>query len=493
MEFILNIIVLNFMLLILILKIKHIIKVKLFLLMIFSLIIFLGSIIYLWINKSNVVLKLKGSSQIELRLNEEYKELGVIAKVDSTDFSDNVIIKWKVDITKVGKYEIIYQLNYKNKKYKVNRIINVIDDENPVITFDEELEYICPDYNSINYNVHAIDNYDGDITNKIDIKEEKINDDIFKVTFTVSDSSGNRVKKIKEYLIKDEINPEITLNQGDIHIIIGNNYREPGFSALDNCSGDITDNVVIKGDVDINREGIYGLTYEVKDDYNNMTSVTRMVYVLNLDDTTNKIYLTFDDGPSSLTPLILDILKDEGVSATFFIIDFSKDKDYIVKRIVDEGHTIAIHGMSHVYQDIYCSEEAYMNNIDSLQNKIEQITGVKTWITRFPGGSSNMISSFNPGIMTKLTKLVIENGYHYFDWNVDSNDAGGAYISSKVYDNVITNLRHDRINVVLMHDAGSKKQTLGALRDIIKYGKQNGYVFDKITMETPLVIHSVNN
>lgn len=104
-----------------------------------------------------------------------------------------------------------------------------------------------------------------------------------------------------------------------------------------------------------------------------------------------------------------------------------------------------------------------------------------------------MISKFNPGIMTRLTKLVSESGYHYFDWNVDSNDAGGANMSSTVYNNVVSHLKHERLNVVLMHDAGNKKQTLGALRDIIKYGKDNGFIFDKITMETPLITHSVNN
>ena len=106
---------------------------------------------------------------------------------------------------------------------------------------------------------------------------------------------------------------------------------------------------------------------------------------------------------------------------------------------------------------------------------------------------SNLISKFNPGIMTRLTKLVTEKGYHYFDWNIDSDDAGRAYISSMIYNNVVTNLSHNRLNVVLMHDASSKQQTLLALKDIIEYGKNNGYVFDKITMDTPVVVHSVNN
>lgn len=86
------------------------------------------------------------------------------------------------------------------------------------------------------------------------------------------------------------------------------------------------------------------------------------------------IYLTFDDGPSTnITPQILDILKEENVQATFFIVDFGGTKTDIVKRIVNEGHTIAIHGKSHVYKEIYKSVDDYMNNINYMNEKIKKI------------------------------------------------------------------------------------------------------------------------
>ena len=52
--------------------------------------------------------------------------------------------------------------------------------------------------------------------------------------------------------------------------------------------------------------------------------------------------------------------------------------------------------------------------------------------------------------MTELTKEVVEKGYHYFDWNVSSGDAGGAKNSNDVYKNVINGLRPNRNNIILL-------------------------------------------
>ena len=93
--------------------------------------------------------------------------------------------------------------------------------------------------------------------------------------------------------------------------------------------------------------------------------------------------------------------------------------------------------------------------------------------------------------MSTLTKDVVNKGYRYYDWNIDSDDAGSTKTSSGVYNNVIKNLSKNRSNMVLMHDI--KTHTKDALRNIIKYGKNNGYTFEKITMSTPMITHGVNN
>lgn len=207
------------------------------------------------------------------------------------------------------------------------------------------------------------------------------------------------------------------------------------------------------------------------------------------------IYLTFDDGPtSSSTPKILKILKKNNVKATFFTIGIDSVKEKYMKQEDKEGHTVAIHGASHDYNKIYASDQAYMNNIITQQKNIEKAIGKKSWITRFPGGSSNLVSRhYNRGIMSRLVKSVDKAGFAYFDWNVSSGDAGGAYTSSQVYNNVTRGLSKSRDNVVLMHDFANNNKTIGALDGIIKYGKSHGYIFKAITSSTNEVHHGVQN
>ena len=79
--------------------------------------------------------------------------------------------------------------------------------------------------------------------------------------------------------------------------------------------------------------------------------------------------------------------------------------------------------------------------------------------------------------MTELSSRIINEGFRYFDWNIDSNDAGNAKTSEEVYNNVVTGIKEKRNNVVLMHDFANNQKTIDALANIIDYGLQNGYVF----------------
>ena len=93
--------------------------------------------------------------------------------------------------------------------------------------------------------------------------------------------------------------------------------------------------------------------------------------------------------------------------------------------------------------------------------------------------------------MTTLSKDVVNKGYRYYDWNISSGDAGEVSTASGVYNNVIKSLSKNKTNMVLMHDI--KPYTRDALKNIIEYGKQNGYTFEKITMSTPMITHHINN
>ena len=325
------------------------------------------------------------------------------------------------------------------------------------------------------------------IDNNID--ENKTGSYEVKYSLQVKNKIINKVRKVN---VIDNISPEITLKGSDnIKLYESSDYEEPGFIAFDNYDGDITKNVIVQNDIK-EEIGDYKITYIVEDSSGNKTMVTRNVKILDKKKNIGTIYLTFDDGPSNNTSKILDILKQEDIKATFFLVNFNSSYNPVVKRIYDEGHSIGIHSYTHNYKLIYSSVSAYFDDLNKMNDKIKTITGSDTKLLRFPGGSSNTISSFNKGIMTTLVKEVTNAGYHYFDWNVDSSDAWSARNSNDVYNNVINNLKNGT-NIVLMHDLSSNEKTVNVLEKIIKDAKEKGYIFANITMNTKEIHHGINN
>lgn len=213
------------------------------------------------------------------------------------------------------------------------------------------------------------------------------------------------------------------------------------------------------------------------------------------ENITGVIYLTFDDGPTeSSTPKILDILERNNIKATFFVIGYNEESAYLLKREQKLGQTIALHGYTHTYSQVYQSADACVENFRKIQQQVNQTTGITSNIIRFPGGSSNTISrKYCKGVMTELSQRVLNEGFRYFDWNVDSEDAGSARNSNDIYNNVISGIQKHQNSVVLMHDFANNYKTIDALQGIIDYGKSNGYEFRAITGETEMVTHSVNN
>ena len=203
------------------------------------------------------------------------------------------------------------------------------------------------------------------------------------------------------------------------------------------------------------------------------------------------IYLTFDDGPGDFTNALLDILDKYEVKATFFVT--GRGDDAVIRREDEEGHTVALHTWSHNYAYIYANTNNYFTDLSQVAERVKNITGKDAKLVRFPGGSSNLVSRRYDGktkIMTTLSRELEARGYQYFDWNVDSDDAGRANSSDTVYTNVVTHLK-DGPNVVLQHDI--KPYSVEAVERIIQYGNENNFVFDKLELNSPIVHHSLNN
>lgn len=176
------------------------------------------------------------------------------------------------------------------------------------------------------------------------------------------------------------------------------------------------------------------------------------------------VYLTFDDGPSEYTDEILDILSEYNVKATFFVLA-KEGYDEQYKRIVEEGHTLALHSYTHQYSSIYASPEAFHKDVTDLSDYLFEITGYRCEFYRFPGGSSNTIIQFDKN---SLFQILEEEELVYFDWNVTSKDASSQRLSAAtITNNVLSGVEQTNTSVVLMHDASDKYTTVQALPQIL--------------------------
>lgn len=348
----------------------------------------------------------------------------------------------------------------------------------------------------------AVDDVDGDITKNVTIQGsvDSHKKGTYTLTYQVEDSSQNQTVIKRTVIIDDFTAPIISLNgKTSLSIPVGETFVEPGFSASDNVDGDITSKVQVSGTVDTSKIGHNSITYTVADASGNTTKITRSVLVYkqqaiaNTVNPGNKVvYLTFDDGPCRYTSQLLDILDKYNVKATFFVTNQSPQYQYMIGETYRRGHTIALHTYSHVYSNIYSSEEAYYNDLEAIHNVCVKQTGVDPKIVRFPGGTNNAISkNYCNGIMTQLTKSLSYHGYLYTDWNVNSQDAGGATTAKQVSQNVINGIQKHSVSNVLQHDI--KPYSVEAVEEIILWGLENGYTFLPMTTSSPLMQFSPLN
>lgn len=190
------------------------------------------------------------------------------------------------------------------------------------------------------------------------------------------------------------------------------------------------------------------------------------------------VYLTFDDGPSrTVTPLILDLLKQEKIKATFFVLGARVDLNpSIVKREYQEGHFIANHGYSHIYSNIYSSTDAVLAEYQKTNTAIQNAIGIEYngHLFRFPGGSTG--GKYHT-LKKEAKQLLADNQIGYIDWNALSSDAAGAKTKEALLENVKQTVGEKQTVVILMHDAGDKILTYEVLPEVIAYLREKGYTF----------------
>lgn len=436
---------------------------------------------------------------VVLEYQDDYKDKKPSAKLKGKylfkkGFPLDVQVKGKVDTDKLDEYKLVYSASFLHLKKQSSKTITVKDTTAPVLTLQTKEGYsILPNQEYVEEGYEAEDNFDGKLTDKVTIS---VTGDI--ITYSVTDSSGNHTQVERKIPYLDTIAPELTL-KGETNITIEQwgTYSEPGYVATDNCDGDITSKVIKSGYVDHRVSGTYTLTYSVKDTYGNQAIAKRTVTVkkavVHYDTIVpngKTIYLTFDDGPGPYTEELLTILDKYNVKATFFVVNGKYN--HLIAKEAQAGHAVGIHSTTHNYGQIYASPKAYFDDLYQMQGIIYGQTGIRPTIVRFPGGSSNTVSrKYCSGIMSQLTKSLVDSGFQYFDWNVSSGDAGGTTSTATVVQNVINGVSNKNISIVLQHDI--KQFSVKAVEDIIIWGLNNGYTFKPLDMTSPTVHQRVNN
>ncbi len=442
-------------------------------------------------------LQITGGDVITLECGTSFREPGAEAFGYGPGLNQQeqveVIIQGQVDTGKPGKYEITYTAAWRGQVVARKRTVHVVDTTPPEILLRSDPgSYTLPGQPYREEGFTAWDTCDGDLTDQVERTELE-----GRVLYTVRDTAGNeaQVERVIRYF--DPVPPELELyGQRQIRLRAGEEYREPGYTARDNCDGDLTAQVRVAGHVDIYTAGTYVLTYVVQDSYGNMAVQERTVIVSPIpqpEQTKPKgktIYLTFDDGPGPDTERLLEILDKYDVKATFFVMNTSYI--HLLPKIAQAGHSIGVHTTTHRYDLIYTSQEAYFADLFKMQQKVQELTGIHTTLIRFPGGSSNKVSKeYCPGLMTRLVKSVTDMGLQYYDWNVTAKDAGGAKSAQEVYRNVIEGIGDKKIAVVLQHDCYGF--SVDAVEQIILWGLENGYTFRALTPESPSCKHNFMN
>ena len=441
---------------------------------------------------------LTGQSEIDVEYGSDFKEPGRYAVTAGRLFGEggrhmSVTTQGQVDTTKLGSYQLKYVTHYMLREYSTERTVNVVDSTPPEITLKYTDGYSpswFTGYEEEGYT--AGDNHDGDLTDKVQrsVKEDSIE-------YTVVDSSGNigRAERKPNYTVT---HPEITLNgDANMQIYACPSFSDPGYSAVDTLGNDLTQYVQVEGSVCPYKAGSYEINYSITNQQGETVSTVRTVEVLpvELPDTVvpgeKTIYLTFDDGPGPYTGELLDILAEYNVKVTFFVTCLNDKYQDMVGRAYNEGHSIGVHTSSHNYKSIYSSEDAFFSDFNAVEDMIYSQTGSYTQLCRFPGGSSNTVSKFNPGIMSRLAQSVTDMGYKYFDWNVSSGDAGETTRTDTVVQNIIDGCTGRQASVVLQHDI--KDYSVAAVEQVIIWGLSNGYTFRALDLSSPGAHHGIAN
>lgn len=426
------------------------------------------------------------TTKIELCIHESFHYKSYLNK----KYRDkDVHVLGDIDVNQLGEYELTYTFE---EKQDILRVF-IVDELNPQVTLKESTfiqgEEVLPE--------QLIETIEDDSTTSVTFDEEydfsQLGD--YEVRVRISDEWGNlTIEETVVHIEKKDTTPPVMQGLSKMTALASSpiHYYE-GVKAIDNQDP----NPEFSADFSKVKEsvpGTYEIYYTTRDRQGNEAVYTREIEITKVKDSEKVVYLTIDDGPSFNTPEILEILKRYNAKATFFVTGMCPEYYTYIKEAHHQGHAIGMHTYSHDYAKIYSNDLTYIEDLNQIADVIENQIGYRPNIFRFPGGSSNTVSShFNKGIISRLSDYANRNGLIYYDWNADIGDGNAGLTAQDMINRAIESGDGITRIVMLMHDGRGSIESVKALPSIIEYYQDRGYVFKALSESSPTAHHRISN
>ena len=320
---------------------------------------------------------------------------------------------------------------------------------------------------------------------------------------------------------KKEINeyPSIELNGNQIiNLKIGEKFNEPGYKAIDDKDGNITNKVKIINNINYNIPGTYEITYEItnsknktfstrrfinieidnisyKDEFDSIDNQTREWGAKNKKDGTRSIgnttsedllkynayyigadektiYLTFDEGQNdTYIKEIVDVLNKKGIKATFFFCkSFITSNPSLMKLLVNNGHSVGNHTANHV-------DMTKLANRENFQKYVNQIKQVEDTFKEVTGTNLDKVYREPKGIWSYRSLEIVKNlGYKTYFWSAAYVDFNGELSKEEALKLMLERLHNGAIYLIHPNNKGNYL----ALSDFIDEAIKLGFTFDLV-------------
>ena len=413
-------------------------------------------------------LQLNGSKNMIISYRQEYEEPGVIVKNANSKYMSRIKIDSNIDTKKVGNYYIDYSLKIGGKTLHVRRNVKVIDDIAPVIKLKgnqiTEMS-INKEYEEKGYT--AQDEYDGDLTDKVEIigEVDTKNYGEYIITYRVSDNNNNITEVNRIVKIIDEEPPKI-ICKTDYSAFKKESKKIIGCTAQDNFDGDITNKIEKIGKYDTSKPGIYNIVYKIEDDAGNTTEKNHNIIIFEENKTlTNKLEINLES--SEKIEKLIQNLNEIDINPTIFInIDDNQVEKQIklIEKIIDTNNEISVSTKT-VEPEIYNDFETFKANFEKIKKELYENYNKQIKEFKFPEN----IDSNKEKVINQIKQYLEENKIEYKTNSKIENTKN--IIDQETTEDLIKEIILNESTEEIRYNINNTEETFKKLKEIVKIQK----------------------